>query len=52
MGSIPQAVVVEEAVHAFATSTSTDGIGHVVLVGAKELSQTTAVELCIGVDAV
>lgn len=52
MGSIPQTVVIEESVNAFAISTSTDGIGDIVFVGAEKLSQTTAVKVGIGVDAV
>ena len=52
VGSIPQTVLIEEAVYTFAIGASTDGIGHVVLVGTEKLRQTTAVKVGIGVDVV
>ena len=52
MSSIPQTILIEETVNAFAISTCTDGIGNIVFVSAEKLSQTTAVKVGIGVDAV
>ena len=47
-----QTVAVDEVGDASTIGAGTDGIGHIVLVGAKKLCQTGTVQFSVGVDLI
>ena len=49
---IAQTVLIEEAVHTFTIGTGTDGIGHVMFIGAEELGEAVAIHIGVGIDMV